>query len=81
MANGGLIERKNVAKGVGPLVEFLRADFAIYGDRGVGTQELDERSHTLRYILSFNQAAIRHALERWERLALFARSFQNLMDQ
>lgn len=59
----------------------LLADFAIYGDRGIGTQQLDDHSQTLRFTLSFDQPKIRQALGRWERLALFSKSFQNLMDQ
>lgn len=60
--------------------ELLR-DFAIYGDRAVGIQELDELSHTRRFVLSFDQAGIRKALACWERLGLFSKSFQNLLDQ
>lgn len=60
--------------------ELLR-DFAIYGDRAVGIQELDELSHTSRFVLSFDQAGIRKALACWERLGLFSKSFQNLLDQ
>lgn len=60
--------------------ELLR-DFAIYGDRAVGIQELDELSHTRRFMLSFDQSAIRKALTCWERLGLFSKSFQTLLDQ
>ena len=58
----------------------LLRDFAVYGDRATGTQELDEQSHTLRFILAFDEQSIRQALDRWERLKLFAISFQDLMD-
>jgi hypothetical protein len=59
----------------------LLRDFAIYGDRAVGIQDLDEQSRTVRFILSFNQPSIRQALAQWERLTLFSNSFQNLLDQ
>ena len=36
-----------------PLPDLL-ADFGIYGDRAVGTQELDEQSRTVRFTLSFD---------------------------
>lgn len=59
----------------------LLRDFAIYGDRAIGVQEMDELSHTVRFVLSFDQASIRQALARWERLALYAKSFGDFMDQ
>lgn len=59
----------------------LLRDFAIYGDRAIGIQEMDEQSRTVRFILSFDQPSIRQALDRWERLALYATSFQDLMSQ
>ena len=91
LPTGGILEWLVEQQGRGIAVSLVResdlagepdllADFAIYGDRAIGIQELDERSHTLRFILSFDQPSIRHTLARWERLALFARSFQNLID-
>jgi hypothetical protein len=59
----------------------LLGDFAIYGDRAIGIQEMDENSRTLRFILSFDQTSIRQALDRWERLALYATPFGDLMNQ
>jgi hypothetical protein len=44
----------------------------IYGDRATGPQELDEKSHTLRFVLAFDETKIRQALDQWERLRLFA---------
>jgi hypothetical protein len=58
----------------------LLRDFAIYGDRAMGVQELDEQSHTVRFVLSFDEPSIRQALAQWERLKLFSISFQNLVD-
>lgn len=59
----------------------LRADYGIYGERAVGTQELDERSRTLRFTLSFDPAEVRFGMDRWRRLALFGTSFQSLLDR
>ncbi len=92
MPTGGILEWLVEQAGRGIVVSLAResdlanepdlvSDFAIYGDRAIGIQELDDRAQTVRFILSFDQPRIRHALARWERLALFARSFQNLMDQ
>jgi hypothetical protein len=58
----------------------LLCDFAVYGDRAMGIQQLDEQSRTQRFVLSFDQQAVRQALARWERLKLFSISLQNLMD-
>ena len=92
MPTGGILEWLVEQQGRGIIVSLAResdlanepdlvSDFAIYGDRAIGLQELDDRAQTVRFILSFDQPSIRHALARWERLALFARSFQNLLDQ
>lgn len=59
----------------------LLADSGIYGDRAVGVQELDEYGRTLRFILRFDPGAVRLALDRWNRLALFAVSYQSLLDR
>jgi len=50
----------------------LLRDFAIYGDRATAIQHIDERSRTLRYDLTFDRQSIRQALDRWERLSLYA---------
>jgi len=59
----------------------LRADFGIYGDRAVGTQELDDRSRTMRFTLSFDATEVRLGLARWERLSLFSTDYQSLLDR
>ncbi len=59
----------------------LLRDFAIYGDRATGMQELDEQSHTVRFVLAFDEQSRLHTLDRWERLKLFSTSFENLMDR
>lgn len=57
------------------------ADFGIYGDRAVGTQELDERSRTVRFTLAFDRQAIRLAADRWDRLKIYAISVRDLLDR
>jgi hypothetical protein len=59
----------------------LPADFGIYGERAVGTQELDERCRTLRFSLDFSPGTVRLALERWQRLSVYAVSFSSLLDR
>jgi hypothetical protein len=58
----------------------LLCDFGIYGDRATGTQELDEQSRTLRFILQFDRQSIRIARDRWARLALYATAYAGLLD-
>ncbi len=58
----------------------LLADFGIYGDRAVGTQELDERSRTVRFTLSFGPQAVRLAEDRWRRLSVFGVAYQSLLE-
>jgi hypothetical protein len=59
----------------------LLRDFAIYGDRAIGVQETDEKSRTVRFVLSFDQPSIRQALDRWERLGLYTKSFRDFVDE
>lgn len=59
----------------------LQADFGIYGSRAVGFQELNLRSKTMRFILSFDFARVREAEERWERLAVYASSYRDLLER
>ncbi|MBI3823648.1 MAG: hypothetical protein HY289_13345 [Planctomycetes bacterium] len=58
----------------------LLCDFAIYGDRATGKQELDEQSRTQRFVLSFAQESHRQAMARWERLGLYTISLADLTD-
>ena len=92
MPTGGILEWLVEQQGRGIIVSLVREsdlakepdllrDFAIYGDRAMGIQDLDEESHTVRFILSFDQPSIRQALAQWERLTLFSNSFQNLLDR
>ncbi len=59
----------------------LLIDLGIYGDRAVGTQELDESSRTLRFTLELGPQALELADDRWKRLMLYARSFGSLLEQ
>jgi hypothetical protein len=59
----------------------LLCDIGIYGDRAVGVQELDERSRTLRFTLTFDAEAVRLAKEHWRRLSLYATPMRTLLDQ
>jgi hypothetical protein len=58
----------------------LLADFGVYGDRAVGTQELDEQSRTVRFTLSFDPQDVRLANDRWRRLSIFGISYQSLLE-
>lgn len=57
----------------------LLADFAIYGTRATGLQELDEQSRTVRFVLDFEPQSLRLASDRWERLALYATPYGDLL--
>ncbi len=59
----------------------LLCDLGIYGERAVGTQELDERSRTVRFILDFDGDAVRLAEDKWRRLSLYATPMRTLLDQ
>ena len=58
----------------------LVVDLGIYGTRGVGYQELDDRGGTSRFVLSFDFAEVVAAEQRWERLAVYAVFYQQLLD-
>ncbi len=59
----------------------LLCDMGIYGNRGVGVQELDEQSRTLRFTLDFSAEAVRLAEDRWQRIGLYAVSMRSLLDR
>jgi hypothetical protein len=58
----------------------LLVDLGIYGDRAAGVQELDERSRTVRFTLSFEPQAVRLAEEKWRRVCLYGTPFRSLLD-
>lgn len=58
----------------------LLADFGIYGDRAVGTQELDEHSRTVRFTLDFSPQTVRLTEDRWRRLSVFGIPYQSLLE-
>ena len=59
----------------------LLCDLGIYGDRAVGTQEMDEGARTFRFTLSFDLQEVRLARDRWRRLSLYAISFREILDK
>lgn len=50
----------------------LISDFGIYGDRAAGEHEMDEQTRTISFRLSFAEAAVRRAREKWHRLSVFS---------
>ena len=58
----------------------LISDFGIYGNRAVGEHEIDEFGRTARFRLSFGEAAIRRAQEKWERLSVFSVPCSEVID-
>ncbi len=92
LPTGGILEWLVEQRGQGIHVSLLREsdlskepdllrDFAIYGDRATGTQELDEDSRTVRFVLSFDEPSIQKALDRWERLTLYSVPLQEVVDR
>lgn len=92
MPRTGILEWLVEQQGRGIIVSLIREsdlakepdllrDFAVYGDRAIGIQETDDQSRTVSFVLSFDQPSIRRALDRWERLALYATSFQDMLGQ
>ena len=59
----------------------LQTDFGIYGSRAVGFQELSLSSKTTRFLLSFDFERVREAEDRWDRLAVYATPFRDLLEQ
>lgn len=59
----------------------LPSDFGIYGNRAVGEQVLDEDSRTVSFHLSFGEQRLREALDRWQRLNLFAAEYRGLLNR
>jgi len=58
----------------------LITDFGIYGARAVGEQELDDQSRTVRFCLTFGDAAVRQARERFDRLKVFSTPCREVLD-
>lgn len=59
----------------------LARDFGIYGTRAIGEQIQGDESRTSRFVLDFDSASIRLAMERWDRLKLFATSYSEVVDR
>lgn len=59
----------------------LTADIGIYGSRALGTQELDDHGHTARFVLTFDYTKVTEAEDRWNRLAIYAESYDEYLDR
>lgn len=59
----------------------LLGDFGIYGNRATGTQIADPTGKTVRFLLSFDFDKVVQAEQRWERLAVYARPYRDLLEQ
>lgn len=59
----------------------LLSDYGIYGSRGVGYQTADPAGRTIRFTLDFNFEKVQEAELKWNRLALYATSYADLLDQ
>ncbi len=59
----------------------LLSDYGIYGNRAVGMQRLDVSGRTVRFVLSFDFEDVQRAEKSWERLAVYATSYRDLLDQ
>jgi len=61
--------------------ENLQLDFGIYGNRAVVIQISDVSGRTVRFELNFDFERVQRAEEMWNRLTVYAVSFQDLLDQ
>lgn len=59
----------------------LLADFGIYGSRAVGVQLADPAGRTLRFQLSFDFDKVQQAEAIWERLAVYATPYRELLER
>ena len=59
----------------------LLVDLGIYGSRALGTQELDEQGRTTRFVLTFDFTKVTEAEARWNRLLVYAESFDKYLDR
>ena len=59
----------------------LLCDLGIYGSRGVGFQTADPAGRTIRFTLDFNFEKVQEAEVNWDRLALYAVSYADLLEQ
>ena len=54
----------------------LVGDFGIYGNRALGTQQLNDHGRTIKFTLSFDFADVLEAEKRWERLSVYAQPLE-----
>lgn len=58
----------------------LIVDFGIYGVHATGTLQIDTQGRTQRFLLDFDTNSIRMAEERWQKLLVYATSYQELLN-
>lgn len=59
----------------------LLVDFGIYGTRATGKQTADPSGQTVQFVLDFNFSSVKAAESKWSRLAVYATSYRDLLDQ
>lgn len=59
----------------------LLVDVGIYGNRAVGVQTSDASGRTVRFRLSFDFERLQRVENIWDRLAVYATSYEKLLDQ
>jgi len=59
----------------------LLSDFGIYGSRAVGFQTADPAGRTIRFFLNFDFDKVQEAEVKWNRLAVYAISYRDILDQ
>ncbi len=59
----------------------LLTDLGIYGNRAVGQQISNPAGRTVRFVLSFDYDRVQRAEVMWNRLLVYAISYQELLDQ
>ena len=58
----------------------LAGDFGIYGSHAVGYQIMDGRQQTNRFAIQFNFDDVAQAEQRWERLLVYAKPFEEILE-
>jgi len=59
----------------------LLTDFGLYGNRAVGFQQVDDHGRTVHFSLSFDFGELLAAERRWDRLQVYATSYERLLEK
>lgn len=59
----------------------LAVDVGIYGNRAVGTEEIDQRTKRPVFCLSFDFDDVRKAEDSWDRLSIYSTSYRELLEK